>query len=218
MLSFFIDMDIDPSIDLDPRDAPAEHGPHGSWHDALSTIGIVIMAPIVALFLTAFVFQSYQVDGPSMEPTLSDKDRLIVTKVGKTWSRLSGTDYLPDRYDIIIFNQTGTFDGGAETEKQLVKRVIGLPGDRMVVKDGVIRVFNAQHPDGFLVDSEGPEKDSISNTDGNVDLVVPSGEIYVVGDNRDNSMDSRQFGPIKTKDVVGKLSLRIYPFDDFDKF
>jgi signal peptidase I len=187
--------------------------------ETLSTLGIIILAPIVALILTAFVFQSYQVDGPSMETTLHNKDRLIVTKIPRTWSRLTRHSYIPDRYDIVIFNHTGEFsDSQFVTEKQLIKRVIGLPGDKVIVKDGIVTIYNKERPEGFLIDREGPEKNTIANTPGNIEETVNEGEIYVMGDNRENSLDSRTFGSVRTQDVVGKLSLRIYPFDTANKF
>lgn len=189
------------------------------WKDTFSTLGIIILAPLVALILTAFVFQSYQVDGPSMEATLQHKDRLIVTKTGRTWARVTGQSYIPKRYEIIIFNHSGDYGGNQFiSEKQLVKRIIGLPGDRVVVKDGVVTIYNTQHPDGYLVDREGPEKNVIGNTPGNIDETIKSDQLYVMGDNRVNSLDSRAFGAIRAEDVVGKLSLRIFPFDKTEKF
>ena len=206
--------DTGPSIES--HTAPAETG---RWRDTLSTLGIIILAPLVALFLTAFVFQSYQVEGPSMETTLQDKDRLIVTKTARTWARLSGNSYIPERYDVIIFNHTGEYANSQfVTEKQLIKRVIGLPGDRVVVKDGLVTIYNNERPDGYLVDREGPEKNTIGNTPGNIDEIVQENEVFVMGDNRVNSLDSRNFGPIAAKDIVGKLRLRIYPFDSANKF
>lgn len=186
--------------------------------ETLSTIGIIILAPIVALFLTAFVFQSYQVDGPSMETTLQNRDRLIVTKTGKTWSKITGKPYIPQRYDIVIFNHTGEFGGELASQKQLIKRVVGLPGDRVVVKDGIVTVFNGQNPNGYLIDREGPENEVIRDTPGNIDETIKAEEIYVMGDNRENSLDSRAFGAVRSQDVVGKLSWRIFPFNKTDKF
>jgi signal peptidase I len=199
-----------------PTATPAKE----KWKDTLSTLGIIILAPIVAFILTVFVFQSYQVDGPSMETTLQDRDRLIVFKTGKTWSEITRSDYIPKRYEIVIFNHTGEYEGGQYvTEKQLIKRVIGLPGDRVVVQNGEVKVYNDENPDGFLVDQEGPEKDNIGgSTSGNINETVGEGEVYVMGDNRGNSLDSRSFGPVKSDDVIGKLSFRIYPFDKIERF
>ena len=190
----------------------------GKWSDTLSTIGVILLAPIVAVILTQFVFQSYQVEGESMEQTLQDRDRLIVTKTAKTWSRVTRHDYIPERYDIVIFNHSGEFGDGKLEEKQLVKRVIGLPGDHVSVKDNVVKVYNKEHPDGFLIDREGPEKDTITTTPGTIEETVKPGEIYVMGDNRNNSLDSRAFGAIRDQDIVGRLAVRIYPFNKIDKY
>ncbi len=89
------------------------------------------------------------------------------------WAKISGNSYIPDRYDIVVFNHTGEFGGSTFVdEKQLIKRVIGLPGDRVVVKDGIVTVFNTEHPNGFLIDREGPEKNVIGNTPGNTEETV----------------------------------------------
>lgn len=195
--------------------------PTSKWSELLSAAAILALAPLLALFLINFVFQSYQVDGPSMETTLQDGDRLIVTKTGKTWARITGSDYIPKRYEIVIFNYSdaGNFEGtGQHDNKQLIKRVIGLPGDRVVVKDGVVTIFNTEHPKGYLVDRLGPENSAITVTDRDVDVKINQGEVFVMGDNRENSLDSRFFGPVQSKDIVGKLNLRIYPFDKSERF
>src|SRR5690606_9339317 len=170
-----------------------------------------------ALFLTAFVFQSYEVDGPSMEPTLHDNDRLIVNKTGRTWAKIFSSDYNPQRYDIVVFNQNSSGPDGSE-HKQLIKRVIGVPGDRVVIKDGKVTVYNQQNPDGFAVDEQGPHANIVEYTDGHIEQNVEDGEIFVMGDNRKNSLDSRAFGAIDSEEVVGTLSVRIYPFGSMEKF
>lgn len=178
---------------------------------ALSTIAILIIAPLIALTLTAFVFQSYEVDGPSMETTLQNQDRLIVYKLPKTVARITGKAYLPHRGDIVIFNRVENAAFGSQQNRQLIKRVVALPGERVVVKNGVITVFNTDHPEGFKPD-DAPYGKVIVTTPGDVDLTVPEKSVYVCGDNRTNSLDSRYFGPVEAKDIVGKLALRVYPF------
>lgn len=184
----------------------------------LSTLGIIIAAPLLALFMINFVFQTYEVDGPSMESTLQDNDRLIVWKVPHTVAKITGNDYIPKRYDIIVFNHTGTFGSSSASEKQLIKRVIGIPGDRVVINAGVATVYNAEHPNGYLVDQNGPEAAVIGSTPGNVDQTIKDGEVFVLGDNRENSLDSPELGTIRSDDIVGKLTVRIFPFDKADKF
>jgi signal peptidase I len=122
-----------------------------------STIFILLLAPAIAVLLTLFVFQSYQVDGPSMEATLQNNDRLIVWKLPRTWAKVTGHQYIPKRGDVIILNESGLNSFGSPADsKQLVKRVIGLPGDRVVVKDNVLTIYNAENPRGFQPDATLP--------------------------------------------------------------
>lgn len=191
----------------------------GKLKSILSTIAILLIAPLIALFITAFVFQSYEVDGQSMQNTLQNNDRLIIWKVARTWSKLTNHDYTPNRGDIIVFVKKGLYELNGSSEKQLIKRVIALPGERVTVKDGVVTVYNKAHPEGFIPDKTLPYGAGIpSISDGNVDIVVPAGEIFVCGDNRANSLDSRSFGPVPVTDIVGKLAVRILPISSAEKF
>jgi signal peptidase I len=187
------------------------------FRNIVSTLLVLLIAPIVALLLTAFVFQSYQVDGPSMETTLQNNNRLIVWKVARSWSRLTGHAYVPNRADIIIFNTNGLPDFG-ENGKQLIKRVIALPGERVVVKNNVLTVYNKQHPNGFRPDATLPYGKVIKDTQGNEDITVPQGFVFVCGDNRDDSLDSRVFGPVPVSDIVGKLVFRVLPINEAERF
>lgn len=194
-------------------DSPKKEG----FKSIISTLAVLIIAPLIALTITAFVFQSYEVDGPSMETTLQNHDRLIVYKLPRTIARITHHPYVPHRYDIIIFNRDDGFQFGTTEKRQLIKRVIAFAGERVVVKDGNMTVFNKEHPEGFRPDDAEYGK-VIVTTPGDVDLVVPEGQIYVCGDNRPNSLDSRSFGPIQLNDVVGKLSLRVFPIGKGKRF
>lgn len=184
----------------------------------MSTIAILLIAPVIAVLLTAFVFQSYQVDGPSMRETLHNNDRLIVWKLPKTWSKITGHAYIPKRGDIIVFTEERLSEFGQDPGKQLIKRVVGLPGDRVVVKNNVVTVYNTAHPQGFNPDTDLPYHRTATDTAGSIDLTVGKNEVFVLGDNRPNSLDSRAFGPIETKDIVGKLILRVLPASDIKRF
>lgn len=198
---------------------PVREEPRSSkLKSVLSTLAVLLIAPLLALTITAYVFQSYEVDGPSMQTTLQNHDRLIIWKVSRTWARLTHRDYTPQRGDVIVFIKRGLYEDNGTKEKQLIKRVIALPGERVTVKDEKVTVFNAAHPDGFSPDATQPYGSVITNTDGNIDLTVPAGEIFVCGDNRANSLDSRYFGPVPQRDVVGKLVVRILPLANVKKF
>lgn len=190
-----------------------------SLRSFIATIGLFATAFIVAVLLTAFVFQQYEVDGPSMEPTLQNQNRLVVLKVQRTWSRITGHPYIPSRGDIIIFNQSGLYSPTGVQEKQLIKRVIGLPGDHVVIKNGIVTIYNKHHPKGFQPDKTLPYGKNLHvATTPNVNLVVPANDVFVLGDNRPNSYDSRFFGPVQVKNIIGELVLRIYPFNELETF
>jgi signal peptidase I len=207
------------------------HRPHNSPHpgdeptfsssltkDGLRSIGSAILlmvgALIIAFSIAAFIIQSYQVDGQSMETTLQNSDRLIVSKVPRTLARITHHAYVPNRGDIIIFNQSGLFDNSGNQEKQL----IGLPGERVVVKNGQITIYNNAHPQGFNPDTAGLYHIDAATTSGNVDLSLDHDQIFVCGDNRPNSEDSRFFGPVEANNIVGKLVLRIFPTNKAQTF
>ena len=189
------------------------------WKDFLSTVGILATALVVALLMIAFIFRSYQVDGPSMQTTLQNQDKLIIWKVPRTWARLTHHAYIPNRGDIIVFTERGLGQFGQEDSKQLIKRVIGLPGDRVVVKDGSLTIYNAKYPDGFMPDKTvGYAYPNFPLTSGDIDVTIKSGQLFVNGDNRPNSLDSRAFGPISADQVIGKLVIRVWPSNQIKTF
>lgn len=198
-----------PVITSDP--ATETQKPHSGWHEFFSTVSILAAALLVALFIIAFVFRSYQVDGPSMENTLQNNDKLIIWKVPRSWARLTRHDYVPARGDIVVFSESGLSQFNQEDSKQLIKRVIGLPGDRVVLRDGKYNVYNKAHPDGFDPDITLPYGKNIPVTSGNVDVTLGKHQLFVSGDNRPDSLDSRAFGPINTSHIIGKLVLRVFP-------
>jgi len=202
-----------------PQQSPPK--PKDRARSTLSTIGILLLAPLIAIVLTVYVFQSYQVDGPSMQNTLHNGDRLIVWKLPRTWAHITGHQYVPKRGDVVILTESGLSNyGDTQDTKQLVKRVIGLPGDHIVIKDSKITVYNQQHPGGFNPDTTLPygKNGAIPPTMNNLDLKLSSTQLFVCGDNRPDSLDSRIFGPIETKQVVGKLAARVFPLQDMKRF
>lgn len=195
-----------PPINNDHKKAKKE-----SIKSVLSTIGLFILAPVIALILVSFVFQSYRVDGDSMEKTLSNNDRLIVNKLPVTGAKISGSDFIPERYEIIVFKKTESIGLSNYGDRQLIKRVIGLPGERVVVKNGTVTVYNDQNPNGFNPDESQDYSKSFSNVDGSADVTLEDNEIFVMGDNRNNSLDSRSFGPLNSQDIIGTLAFRMFP-------
>lgn len=185
--------------------------------DILGVILFVLAVFIGAWLINMFVFRSFNVDGPSMENTLHTNDRLIVNRLPVTWARMRGVTYVPDRGQIIVFKNPKWQQG--EFNEYIVKRVIAFPGEHVTVKDGKAMVYNNDHPEGINVDAEHPG--AIQPTDGNVDTIVAEGTIFVMGDHRQGgfSCDSRScMGTIPFDDIVGPVSMRVFPFDQMRLF
>jgi len=204
-------------VNLEPTQPEKSNKP-SAWREVFSTIGILITALAVALFIITFVFRSYQVDGPSMENTLHNGDKLIIWKVPRTWARITGESYIPKRGDIIVFTETGLSAYGQDNTKQLIKRVIGLPGDHVVVRNGINMIYDKAHPKGFDPDKTLAYGKHIPYTAININLTLGPSQLFVEGDNRPDSLDSRTFGPINANQIIGKLVLRVFPINDAEAF
>ncbi|WP_087973331.1 signal peptidase I [Oceanobacillus rekensis] len=164
-------------------------------------VPIVILAVVLAVILRSTIFASYVVDGESMEPTLYDGNLLMVNKIVYDLKDV-------DRFDVIVFH--------ANKEEDYVKRVIGLPGDEIEYKYDQLYVNSEKVKEKFL-DSYVQASDSKPFTQ-NFTLKeitgkqkVPEGKLFVMGDNRQDSLDSRSFGFISTEQLVGKVDVTYWP-------
>lgn len=162
---------------------------------------------IIAAFALAFVINIFGgiaiVDGQSMNPTLHNKDMLILDKISyKTHS--------PNRGDVVAFKTDLEFPQGVWKDigmkKNLVKRVIGLPGDEIVVKDGEVYINGEKQKEDYIADGI---------TDGEINIIVPEGHLFVMGDNRLFSNDSRReaVGFVKIDSIIGRVTVRLFPFN-----
>lgn len=179
----------------------------------VSMAQLVIGAVVLAAIINSFVFQSYQVFGMSMSDTLHEGDRLIISKVSKSISNITG-EYVPARGDIIVFKSP------ISPDIQLIKRVIALPGERVTVKAGKITVYNDEFPSGFNPDDSYSDLLPDEKT-GDIETVVSDDEIFVSGDNRVTgaSLDSRnELGNVPIENIVGELVLRVFPLDQASFF
>jgi len=163
---------------------------------------IVVVALVGALLIRTVLFQAFFIPSASMEPTLKIHDRILVNK-------LSYDFHSVHRGDIVVFRRSPNMAEADGNIKDLVKRVIGLPGETIQsTPDGHIAI-NGQIisepylPPGTLPGPPVPEQ------------VIPAGHYWVMGDNRDDSADSRVFGPIAKSQIVGRAFILIWPFSDF---
>lgn len=147
-------------------------------------LSYVIIIVIVILF-KKFVFTPIKVNGDSMKNTLHDGDIMILNIIGYKTSGL-------DRFDIVVIKENNEF---------IIKRVIGLPGDEVKYKDNKLYINGKKINDKY----------GIGDTD-DFAVKVPKNKYFVLGDNRENSLDSRYFGAFKEKSILGKTKLIIFPF------
>ncbi|PLR69731.1 MULTISPECIES: signal peptidase I [Bacillaceae] len=161
-------------------------------------IKALAIAVILAAVIRYFFFAPIVVDGLSMMPTLQDQDRMIVNKIGYKIGE-------PDRFDIVVFHAT--------EEKDYIKRVIGLPGDRVEYRDDTLYINGKAYEEPYL---EEYKKDLIDGplTEPFTIEEVPEGKLFVMGDNRRYSKDSRHIGPVSQKEVMGQTSLIYWPLND----
>ena len=182
---------------------------------AKDVIGVAIFIACVIIgtvLINSFIFRSFSVVGPSMESTLFTGDRLIIDRIPVTIAHIQGKQYLPQRGQIIVFLNPQWVAGSPD--QYIVKRVIGLPGEHVVLKNGSYTIYNNAHPDGFNPDKFNNNEPG-QPASGEVDEIVPQNEIFVSGDHRqgDFSYDSRNgLGTIPSYDIIGPVSFRIFPF------
>jgi len=174
--------------------------------EGLEWIKAFALGMIIFVFIRIFFFSNYVVEGESMLPTLEDGNKVVVNKLGYETEDL-------ERFDVIVFH--------ANEEEDYVKRVIGLPGEKVEYREDMLFIngkkvnepflkqYREQSPGGYLTgdftieDLTGVER-------------VPEGKLFVLGDNRLGSWDSRQFGFISEDQVVGKVNLRYWPLEEMD--
>jgi signal peptidase I len=185
----------------------------GGIKSALKLIAAFAGILIFVLIIFNFVFKTYLVDGLSMFPTFNDRDRVVLLVAGKTVSNIFSTDHIPNRGDVIVLENPN------EAGVDFIKRVIALPGERIVLENGKYTVYNEEFPEGF--DPDTTFEANLRYTDGQVDMEIPEGHIFVSGDNREpgGSLDSRnELGPIPVEKIKGRVILRFLPITSLDAF
>ncbi|MDI6717488.1 MAG: signal peptidase I [Patescibacteria group bacterium] len=159
---------------------------------------IVIVAILVVVGVRSFLIQPFLVDGSSMEPNFQSGDYILINEVSLRFRE-------PERGEVIVFHYPGN------ENTYFIKRIIGLPNERVSVKDSRVYISNNQDEKSFLVNEKYlPEQ---LKTAGNKEIILKSGEYFVMGDNREASFDSRQWGPLKKSEIVGMVWLRLWPLN-----
>jgi signal peptidase I len=198
----------EPMTEFDPNQTELNSGDsktHSVIREILDWGKHILIAVLIGLLLVLFVVQRNEVIGSSMEPNLFEKDQLIVQKISKLYK--GGINY----GDIVTVNADNLI--GHMSDKNIIKRVIGLPGDIIEVKGGFVYRNNVKLEEKYLADTvRTTEREPMYSK-----YTVPKDSVYVLGDNRAVSLDSRTFGPVDNKRIIGEVLIRFYPIESFGK-
>lgn len=171
----------------------------------LELIKVVVISLAIIIPVRYYLIQPFYVKGASMEPNFYDKEYLIIDEISYRFHE-------PARGDIVVFKYP------RNPEEYFIKRIIGLPGEKVQIKDGFVYVYNQNNPLGVKL--EEPYLSAGDRTYGlNEEITTLSAsEYYVLGDNRNSSKDSRSFGPVDKSLITGRVLLRGWPFNRIDVF
>lgn len=167
-------------------------------------VKIIILALVIILPIRYFIAQPFFVKGASMEPSFEDGDYLIINEISYRFSK-------PERGEVVVFRFP-------EDPKQFfIKRIVALPNETIEIKNNKIKVLNEQNPNGFLL-NESDYLDSNQITGGEIRIKLDQNEYFVLGDNRLHSSDSRRWGPLERRFIIGKVFIRAWPINEAKYF
>ena len=163
----------------------------GFWRELIE---FAIIAMLIVVPFRIFIAQPYIVNGASMDPTFKTGDYLIVDQISYRF-------HTPARGSVIVFRYPKM------TSIYFIKRVIGFPGETVSIKAGIVTIINPTHPNGFKLDEPYVKLTKIED----YTTTLKADEYFVMGDNRAGSADSRLWGPLPTKDIIGRPILQLFP-------
>jgi signal peptidase I len=163
-------------------------------------VKIIIISLVIIIPIRYFLIQPFYVKGASMEPNFFDKEYLIIDEISYRFNA-------PKRGDIIVFRYP------QDPQEYFIKRIIGLPGEKVQLKGGDVFVFNKENPDGVKLDEPYLPANLKTYALNEEAVTLSDSQFFVLGDNRNSSRDSRYFGPVNKSFFIGKVFFRGFPFD-----
>ncbi len=171
------------------------------WSTVVDVIETIVVAAAIFVVVYLFLLQPHQVKGASMEPNFHDGEYILTDKISYRFSE-------PKRGDVVVFKAP------TNPDVDFIKRIVALPGERLKINNNTIVIFNDEHPKGFTLSEPYEVMEPIAGgshiKEGRV-VEVPAENYFVFGDNRTHSFDSREWGPLPKKSIVGKAWLRYWP-------
>jgi len=167
-------------------------------------VKIVVISLVIIIPVRYYLFQPFFVKGASMEPTFNDGDYVLIDEISYSFRD-------PQRGEVMIFRSP------QDRSQFFIKRVVGLPGEQIQIKDNGVFIYNKQNPEGITLD-ETEYLDPNTQTLGNLRINIDDNEYFVLGDNRLHSSDSRLWGGVNRSLITGRVLLRAWPFNKIAKF
>jgi len=167
-------------------------------------VEFIVIAVIIVVPFRIFIAQPFLVSGPSMDPTFDNGNYLIVDEISYRFEE-------PKRGEVIIFKFP------TQLTRDLIKRIIGLPGETVILDGETIKIVNSENPNGFLL-NQNFIQDKNKMSDEKREIKLANDEYFVMGDNRIVSSDSRSWGPLKRDLIIGRPLFRLYPFSRIGLF
>jgi signal peptidase I len=175
------------------------------WLFIWDLVKVIVIALVIIIPIRYYVIQPFIVSGSSMQPTFQNGQYLIVNE-------LDYHIHAPQRGDVIVFKYP------LNTSEYFIKRVIGLPGEKVLISNGKVTIYNSANPNGFVLDESYLPSGLYTEATSSTPITLSENEYFVLGDNRPASSDSRYWGDVPSDDIVGKVVLRAYPFSQISTF
>lgn len=197
-------------------DAPENQEPNNGFLGGFASglllvwdfLKIVVVALAIIIPIRYFVFQPFIVSGSSMEPNFSNGQYLIIDELTYHFSS-------PERGQVVVLHYP------KDPKQFFIKRIIGLPGEKVQIDNGKVTIFNAERPEGVTIDEDYLPNQGLSYPHdttvigGKKNITLGTDEYFMMGDNRLASSDSRDWGALKRTDMVGKVLFRVLPVNEF---
>jgi len=161
---------------------------------------VVAVVFVVTIVIRIFLIQPFVVEGSSMEPDFHDHEYVLIEKISYRF-------HTPSRGDVIVFRYPNN------PSVNYIKRVIGLPGETIHIENGLVSINGRQLSEAYL--ASGEKTFESRNTDQAYETKLSADQFFVMGDNREHSSDSRDWGPLKRNFIIGRSVLVLYPTKDF---
>jgi len=193
----------------------------GAFSEFWEIVKTLLWAAVIAIVIRTFAYEPFNIPSGSMVPTLLEGDYLFVSKMAYGYSKFSFPGGLipvkgriwegaPTRGEVVVFRDP------QDLSTYFIKRIIGLPGETVAVADNTVTVVNKDHPSGFKLNETYLPAGLI--TAGNETYAISSSSYLVFGDNRPFSFDSRSWGPLPAKNMIGLVRVRLWPLNEITAF